>query len=390
MSFTAISPSIGYALTKQHPLEKFRSPEKTLCPPRYLSDHENFHPLAKSPMLKTMVPNHIAGSIIGKRGQTIQILQEQTGAKLKLSSANEFYPGTAERVVVILGELHQILAMLDLITEKVRSELPGRGGGSLTSERCNMMKLIIPNSTAGMVIGKGGCFIRGITDDTGAKLQISQKDLEISGERVITITGEPEQVKAAVTAVVTKCQDDPEHGLNTNLNYSGYVKHKPGLPHGASSSSMAGALGNLSTLLGLGAGSQDSSSANLLAQASMLASNSLGSNPLGTANPLSAMLGMQQLGGTSPTNAITTTATYEMSVPDHLIGIILGKGGKTLNEFMQFSNAVITISHKGEFITGTSNRKVVITGDPNSVQTAYFLMTQKIIQEAPKLGSTFT
>jgi RNA-binding protein Nova len=346
-------------------------------------------------MLKTMVPNHIAGSIIGKKGQTIQILQEQTGAKLKLSSANEFYPGTAERVVVILGELHQILAMLDLVTEKIRSELPGRGGGSLTPERCNMIKLIIPNSTAGMVIGKGGCFIRGITEDTGAKLQISQKDLEISGERVITITGEHDQVKAAAAAVVTKCQDDAEHGLNTNLIYSGFGRNKPGFSHTGASTSMAGALGNLSTLLGLGGGSHDSSNSNLLAQASMLASNSLGSNqlgnnPLATANPLSAMLGMQQLGGSSPANAITTTATYEMSVPDHLVGIILGKGGKTLNEFMQFSNAVITISHKGEFITGTSNRKVVITGDPTSVQTAYFLITQKIIQEAPKLGSTFT
>ena len=346
---------------------------------------------AKSPMLKTMVPNHIAGSIIGKKGQTIQILQEQTGAKLKLSSANEFYPGTGERVVVVQGELHQILAMLDLITEKIRSELSGRDGGM--PDRCNMVKLIIPNSTAGMVIGKGGCFIRGITGDTGAKLQISQKDLEISGERVITITGEPEQVKAAVAAVVTKCQDDPEHGLNTNLNYSNYIKNKPGTS--SVSTSMAGALGNLSTLLGLAAGNHDSSSANLLAQAGVLASNAhgsnpLASNPLATANPLSAMLGMQQLGGTSPANAITTTATYEMSVPDHLVGIILGKGGKTLNEFMQFSNAVITISHKGEFIPGTSNRKVVITGDPTSVQTAYFLITQKIIQEAPKLGSTFT
>ena len=345
-------------------------------------------------MLKTMVPNHIAGSIIGKKGQTIQILQEQTGAKLKLSSANEFYPGTSERVVVILGELHQILAMLDLITEKIRSELPGRGGGSSNPERCNMIKLIIPNSTAGMVIGKGGCFIRGITEETGAKLQISHKDLEISVERVITITGEPEQVKAAAAAVVTKCQDDPEHGVNTNLNYSSYARNTPGSSGGASTS-MAGALGNLSTLLGLGTSNHDSSNANLLAQASMLASNSLGSNPLSsnplaTANPLSAMLGMQHLGGTSPGNAITTTATYEMSVPDHLVGIILGKGGKTLNEFMQFSNAVITISHKGEFITGTTNRKVVITGDPTSVQTAYFLISQKIMQEAPKLGSTFT
>lgn len=344
--------------------------------------------IGKSPMLKTMVPNHVAGSVIGKKGQTIQILQQQTGSRLKLSAANEFFPGTNERVVIIFGELHQILATLDLIMEKVRSELPSRG--SAPSERANMVKLIVPHSTAGMVIGKGGSFIRSITEETGAKLQISQKDTEISGERVVTITGEHDQVRAATSAVVTKCQEDPEHGQNTNLNYSGFTKNKSGYQNNPASSMAA--IGNLSQLLGLTTNNQETSPSNFLAQANLLSSNSSNSlmqnNPLGTGNPLSAMLGMQQLGGNT-NNAITTTATYEMSVPDHLIGIILGKNGKTLNEFIQFSSAVITVSNKGEYITGTTNRKVVITGDPSSVQTAYFLMTQKILQEAPKLGNPF-
>lgn len=332
-------------------------------------------------MLKTMVPNHIAGSIIGKKGQTIAVMQEQTGAKIKLSSNNEFYPGTAERVVIIIGELHQILSMLDLITEKIRVEFPGRGSSaSQVPERCRQIKLIVPNSTAGMIIGKGGSFIRSITDETGAKLQISQKATEVSGERVITITGEPEQMKAAAKVVVTKCQDDPDHALNNNLTYSGYTTNKLPLRNGGGNSGQMGGLGNLSSVLGLGGGrdSSGSSTNQLLAQANLLASNQLAST-----NPLTAMLGMQQFAN-NPTAAITTAATYEMSVPDHLIGIILGRAGKTLSEFMQFSNANISISHKGEFISGTTNRKVVITGDPTSVQMAYFLITQKIIQESPK------
>lgn len=324
-----------------------------------------------------MVPNHIAGSIIGKKGQTIALMQEQTGARIKLSASSEFYPGTAERVVVILGELHQILSMLDLITEKIRIEFPGRGSSpSHLPERCKQIKLIVPNSTAGMIIGKGGSFIRGITDETGAKLQISQKATEISGERVITITGEPEQVKAAAVVVVTKCQDDPDHALNNNLSYSGYSTNKSLREGGGGTSAGMGAFGNL---LGLGGGRDGAGTNPLLAQANLLASNQLPGS-----NPLTAMLGMQQFGVNPTAGAITTTATYEMSVPDHLIGIILGRGGKTLNEFTQFSNANISIAHKGEFISGTTNRKVVITGDPTSVQMAYFLITQKIIQESPK------
>lgn len=329
-----------------------------------------------------MVPNHIAGSIIGKKGQTIALMQEQTGAKIKLSANNEFYPGTAERVVVILGELHQILSMLDLIYEKIRIEFPGRGSSpSHLPERCKQIKLIVPNSTAGMIIGKGGSFIRGITDETGAKLQISQKATEISGERVVTITGEPEQVKAAAAVVITKCQDDPDHALNNNLSYSGYSTSKSLRDGGGGggTSGGIGAFGNLSSVLGLGGGRDVAGTNPLLAQANLLASNQLPGS-----NPLTAMLGMQQFGVNPTAAAITTTATYEMSVPDHLIGIILGRGGKTLNEFTQFSNANISIAHKGEFISGTTNRKVVITGDPTSVQMAYFLITQKIIQESPK------
>lgn len=336
----------------------------------------------KSPMLKTMVPNHIAGSIIGKKGQTIAVMQEQTGAKIKLSSSSEFYPGTAERVVVIIGELHQILSMLDLITEKIRIEFPGRSSTpSQLPERCKQIKLIVPNSTAGMIIGKGGSFIRGITEETGAKLQISQKATEISGERVVTISGEAEQIKAAAAVVVTKCQEDPDHALNSNLSYSGYSKSSLTNGGGGGAAAAMAGFGNFSSVLGLGGGRDaQGSSSNLLAQANMFASNQLAST-----NPLTAMLGMQQFGVNPGAAVITTTATYEMSVPDHYIGIILGRGGKTLSEFMQFSNANISISHKGEFISGTSNRKVVITGDPTSVQMAYFLITQKIMQEPPSL-----
>ena len=42
---------------------------------------------------KVLVPSIAAGAIIGKGGETIAQLQKDTGARVKMSKANDFYPG---------------------------------------------------------------------------------------------------------------------------------------------------------------------------------------------------------------------------------------------------------------------------------------------------------
>lgn len=43
--------------------------------------------------LKALVPCVAAGAIIGKGGETIAQLQKDTGARMKMSKSNDFYPG---------------------------------------------------------------------------------------------------------------------------------------------------------------------------------------------------------------------------------------------------------------------------------------------------------
>lgn len=42
---------------------------------------------------KLLVPSIAAGAIIGKGGETIAQLQKDAGARVKMSKANDFYPG---------------------------------------------------------------------------------------------------------------------------------------------------------------------------------------------------------------------------------------------------------------------------------------------------------
>ena len=43
--------------------------------------------------LKVLIPSIAAGAIIGKGGETITQIQKETGAVIKMSKANDFYPG---------------------------------------------------------------------------------------------------------------------------------------------------------------------------------------------------------------------------------------------------------------------------------------------------------
>lgn len=65
---------------------------------------------------------------------------------------------------------------------------------------------------------------------------------------------------------------------------------------------------------------------------------------------------LQQLAGPQP-------VTGQLHVPDALIGSILGRGGKKLNEIQAISHTKIRISQRGEYYPGTQNRIVYITGD---------------------------
>uniref|UniRef100_A0A3Q3VXD3 K Homology domain-containing protein n=1 Tax=Mola mola TaxID=94237 RepID=A0A3Q3VXD3_MOLML len=450
--------------------------------------------------LKVLIPSYAAGSIIGKGGQTIVQLQKETGATIKLSKSKDFYPGTTERVCLIQGTVEALNGVHNFIAEKVR-EMPQSAQKpepvsilqpqttvnpdrvkqtalylSATSSFVTtytyfnlfislQAKLIVPNSTAGLIIGKGGATVKAVMEQSGAWVQLSQKPEGINlQERVVTISGEPEQNRKAVEIIVQKIQEDPQSSSCLNISYSNvsgpvansnptgspYANTAEVLPNAAAAAATASSLLGQAGLTGMGAfpTAMSSFSGNdLLAITSALntlASYGYNTNTLGlglnpaaasgvlaavaaSANPAAAAaanllasyandapssaghpatgLGGFSLGSlaaatgasngylnaSSPLMASSLLATekladgakdvVEIAVPENLVGAILGKGGKTLVEYQELTGARIQISKKGEFIPGTRNRKVTITGSPAATQAAQYLISQRITYE---------
>ncbi|XP_026137701.1 RNA-binding protein Nova-1 isoform X1 [Carassius auratus] len=443
--------------------------------PPFSSDFVGFHEEGEY-FLKVLIPSYAAGSIIGKGGQTIVQLQKETGATIKLSKSKDFYPGTTERVCLIQGTVEALNSVHDFIAEKVR-EMPQSAQKTepvsilqpqttVNPDRVKQAKLIVPNSTAGLIIGKGGATVKAVMEQSGAWVQLSQKPEGINlQERVVTISGEPEQNRKAVEIIVQKIQEDPQSSSCLNISYSNISgpvanSNPTGSPYANSAEVMpaaaAAAAATASSLLGqaslAGVGAfpttMSSFSGNdLLAITSALntlASYGYNTNSLGlglnpaaasgvlaavaaSANPAAAAaanllasyandattssahqaasLGGFTLGSlaaaTGATNGYLSAASplmassllateklaegakdvVEIAVPENLVGAILGKGGKTLVEYQELTGARIQISKKGEFVPGTRNRKVTITGSPAATQAAQYLISQRITYE---------
>uniref|UniRef100_G3U5M9 NOVA alternative splicing regulator 2 n=1 Tax=Loxodonta africana TaxID=9785 RepID=G3U5M9_LOXAF len=455
--------------------------------------------------LKVLIPSYAAGSIIGKGGQTIVQLQKETGATIKLSKSKDFYPGTTERVCLVQGTAEALNAVHSFIAEKVReipqamtkpevvnilqpqtTMNPDRAKQTLENENKTtkglsrdpaislslptQAKLIVPNST-GLIIGKGGATVKAVMEQSGAWVQLSQKPEGINlQERVVTVSGEPEQVHKAVSAIVQKVQEDPQSSSCLNISYanvagpvansnptgSPYASPADVLPAAAAASAAAasGLLGPAG-LAGVGAfspppcpafsgtdllGHQHSAlttlasygyknslglGLNSAAASGVLAAVAAGANPAAAAaaNLPSVLRGggrgwASRRGGALGSFALAAAANgylgagagggagggggplvaaafltaeklaaesakelVEIAVPENLVGAILGKGGKTLVEYQELTGARIQISKKGEFLPGTRNRRVTITGSPAATQAAQYLISQRVTYE---------
>uniref|UniRef100_A0A182UIZ7 K Homology domain-containing protein n=1 Tax=Anopheles melas TaxID=34690 RepID=A0A182UIZ7_9DIPT len=180
---------------------------------------DNYH-------FKTLVPSVAAGAIIGKGGETIASLQKDAGARVKMSKAHDFYPGTTERICLISGTVEGILAVLDFITDKIR-EKPDitkaltEADAKQAQERDKQVKILVPNTTAGMIIGKAGAYIKQIKEESGSYVQISQKPKDLTlQERCITIIGEKENNRIACKMILAKIVEDPSSGTCLNVSYA--------------------------------------------------------------------------------------------------------------------------------------------------------------------------
>ena len=159
-------------------------------------------------------------------GGAINDFQSRTYARIQLSKAAEYYPGTAERTLLVTGRLKQIIAALGLIFAKLNREgvapLSPRTRSAMDASGQEapdpsfptrfLVKVLVPQAMCGIVIGKGGATVRAVSADTGTFIRVtSPEGPAVSlNHRVVTVNGAPEGVLKAIALLVVKQAEDPK------------------------------------------------------------------------------------------------------------------------------------------------------------------------------------
>ncbi|XP_068909345.1 poly(rC)-binding protein 3 isoform X4 [Tenebrio molitor] len=310
------------------------------------------------------------GSIIGKKGEIVKRFREESGAKINISDGS-----CPERIVTVTGSTNAIFKAFTLICKKFEEFQDINSGGSGVPRPPITLRLIVPASQCGSLIGKGGSKIKEIREVTGASIQVASEMLPNSTERAVTISGTGEAITQCIYHICTVMLESPPKGATIPYRPKPQVGG-PVILAGGQAYTIQGnyavpahtdmsALGK-SPLAGLAA----------LGLGGLAPTNTGGLNPAGTA--LAALAGSQLRTSNSRNQQNSNQQTHEMTVPNELIGCIIGKGGTKIAEIRQISGAMIRISNCDDRESGVTDRTITISGNPDAVALAQYLINMSV------------
>ncbi|XP_041262074.1 poly(rC)-binding protein 3 isoform X12 [Onychostruthus taczanowskii] len=293
------------------------------------------------------------GSIIGKKGETVKKMREESGARINISEGN-----CPERIVTITGPTDAIFKAFAMIAYKFEEDITNSMSNSTaTSKPPVTLRLVVPASQCGSLIGKGGSKIKEIRESTGAQVQVAGDMLPNSTERAVTISGTPDAIIQCVKQICVVMLESPPKGAT--------IPYRPK----PASTPVIFAGGQAYTIQGQYAIPHPDQ----LTKLHQLAMQQTPFTPLGQTTP--AFPGL---------DASPPASTHELTIPNDLIGCIIGRQGTKINEIRQMSGAQIKIANATE---GSSERQITITGTPANISLAQYLINARLTSEVTGMGA---
>ncbi|XP_078259754.1 poly(rC)-binding protein 3 isoform X12 [Rhinoraja longicauda] len=296
------------------------------------------------------------GSIIGKKGETVKKMREESGARINISEGN-----CPERIVTITGPTDAIFKAFAMIAFKFEEDIDNSMTNSTaTSKPPVTLRLVVPASQCGSLIGKGGSKIKEIRESTGAQVQVAGDMLPNSTERAVTISGMPDAIIQCVKQICVVMLEveykSPPKGAT--------IPYRPK----PASAPVIFAGGQAYTIQGQYAIPHPDQ----LTKLHQLAMQHTPFTPLGQTTP-----------GFPGVDANSPASTHELAIPNDLIGCIIGRQGSKINEIRQMSGAQIKIANAAE---GSTERQITITGSPANISLAQYLINARLTSEVSGMG----
>merc|ERR1712223_2170531 len=315
-------------------------------------------PIPHHPSSDVQPKNLEVGSIIGKKGDIVKRFREESGAKINITDGS-----CPERIVTVIGSAKAIHKAFTLICEKFEEDLEATLTPNVPRPPITF-RLVVPASQCGSLIGKGGSKIKGIREVTGASIQVASEMLPNSTERAVTVSGSSEAITQCIYNICNIMAESPPKDASITVPFRPHRTVYGAVPIGP-----APLIPSYTTQLGKGG---------MVPTAGGLSHiNGLAGFAPGVLNPAGG-------GGGRGAN---THQTHEMTVPNEIIGCVIGKGGSKIAEIRQISGAMIRISNcEDRDAPANLDRTITISGNCESVALAQYLINMRISMETASLG----
>ena len=181
-----------------------------------------------------MIPGPKCGLIIGKNGETIKSLQETIGVKMLLIQDNQTV-SSGPKPLRLSGYPDKVEQAKRVVEQLINSNEGHDGSqGMRSSGPRSVGEVIVPRSSVGIIIGKGGETIKRLANESGAKIQFKPDEDPNAPDRCAVIQGSPEQINRATQMISELVTRSAQAGGPTETFYMHVPANKTGLVIGKS------------------------------------------------------------------------------------------------------------------------------------------------------------
>lgn len=348
--------------------------------------------------VRLLIPSKMAGSIIGRAGANIKELRSRNDANVRVPDN----PGP-ERIMWIQSKDYQTaINVIDQSLPYMFEESSNKGRDTGSQE----IRLLIHESIVGGIIGRGGSTINQIEKESGSKVHAYQTCAPQSSDRCVVVRGRQEQIITALNQIMTFLATREVQGVHNMYDpinfdcfyadvYGGYGRPSdaiggqdmPMVPRGnANNMSMGMPTRDEMAMLSRGNNMQSPGGSMYGGMNNFYPVDKGGMESVGLRNGLNNVASPNFVkeeplgygnGGTAFVPPIKDESgpvqTSKVTIPRDMGGAIIGPGGARIRKVRMDSQADIKVDEPEE---GSDDRVITITGTPQSIQTAQYLLQQ--------------
>ncbi|GAV27684.1 hypothetical protein PMKS-001152 [Pichia membranifaciens] len=332
-------------------------------------------------------------SIVGKGGEAISKIKEQSNARVNVS---ENLKGVPERIISVRGSAEYVAKAFGLIVRTINNERFDESS-NIDSKSYNL-RLLFPHTVMGYIIGKKGSRFREIEENSAAALRANDQILPASTDRILNINGVADAIHIA-TYYVAQTVIEHKQQISKAVYYNPANFNQPVLPalsmnqnhqhnnNGNNRQFAQNGYNHQQNMMGMGNPNQ-------------MLSNMYNQNPMKMLNSPTGFAGMMHNGMSNnmgmmgaPQNSAAGTANttpgdtitgpdgkinQELFVPQKHIGLVIGRGGKNLKDIRQSTGCYVKVNDE---VPGAPDRKLTLIGNVYGIQNAIVLINNKIENE---------